>query len=67
MPERDAEGRVKCKCGRVPEMDNVTNLEGPGNTVHWRLECPRCGPKGAPWQRSQLSACSDWETKYWEL
>lgn len=67
MPERDAEGRVKCKCGKLPEMDKAINLEGPGNTVRYRLECPACSAKGAPWRRSELSACFDWESKYWEL
>ncbi len=47
---------VKCKCGEEPEMDKVMNLEG-----------PQCGVKDAPWRRSQLAACSDWESKYHSL
>lgn len=58
---------VKCKCGKMPVMDKTMNLEGPGNTVHYRLECPNCGAKGAPWRRSQLTACVDWESKYYYL
>lgn len=57
-------GGIKCKCGEMPLMAKAINLYGPENTVHWRLECPKCGAKGAPWRRSQLSACVDWEKEY---
>lgn len=55
---------IRCKCGQMPEMDKTMNFEGPENSVHWRLECPKCGAKDAPWRRSQLAACGDWEGKY---
>ncbi len=55
---------VKCKCGQMPLINGVANLEGPGNTMHYRLECPKCGAKNAPWRRSQMQARTDWETDY---
>lgn len=58
---------VKCKCGAMPVLDKTMNLDGPENSVHWRLECPRCGHKNAPWRRSQLMACADWEGEYYKL
>lgn len=62
-PDKAKEG-VRCKCGEMPLMNETMNLEGPGNTVHWRLECPKCGDKGAPWRRSQFIAIGDWESDY---
>lgn len=58
---------VKCKCGKMPELDNTMNHEGPENSVHWRLECPKCGHKNAPWRRTQTAAANDWEEKYYKL
>jgi len=64
---KDSQGRVLCKCGSAPEMNKTYNLEGPENSVHYRLECPKCGAKDAPWRRSQLVAMADWETGYWKV
>jgi hypothetical protein len=50
----------------MPVMDKKIGLDGP-HSVHWRLECPNCGAKGAPWRRSQLMACGEWESKYHKL
>ena len=58
---------VPCQCGSMPELDKDFNLEGTYNTTWWRLECPKCGPKDAPWRRSQLMACSLWESIYYKL
>lgn len=54
---------VKCKCGEMPVMDEIMN----NGEVYWRLECPHCGAKDAPWRRSQLIAVSEWEEKYYKL
>jgi len=58
---------IRCQCGEIPEIDKTMNHEGLENSVHWRLECPRCGAKNAPWRRSQMAACADWEGKYHSL
>jgi len=54
---------VKCKCGETPKMDKTTN----GGEVFWRLECPHCGAKNAPWRKSQIIAISEWEGEYYKL
>lgn len=58
---------VSCQCGSMPELDKDQNREGTHNTVWYRLECPKCGPKNAPWRRSQFVACSEWENTYYKL
>jgi hypothetical protein len=56
----------KCKCGEMPVMDKLCGDNGTNyNGVQFRLECPKCGAKGAPWLKSQLFACSQWESEYW--
>lgn len=58
--------RIRCKCGRMPLMDKLCGDNGSSyNGVMWRLECPKCGDKDAPWLRSQLMACAQWESKYY--
>ena len=64
MSER--RGRVKCRCGMYPRLekrcgDTSSTFQG----VEHRIECPKCGPKDAPWRKSYLVAISDWETKYY--
>lgn len=54
---------VKCKCGEMPELGKRMDVEGP----EYRLECPKCRSKNAPWRRSQLAACGDWEGQYHSL
>lgn len=45
------------RCG-----DNGTNYNG----CMYRLECPTCGAKNAPWLKSKIMACIQWESKFWE-
>jgi hypothetical protein len=58
---------VACQCGQMPELASIDNLEGCGNTMHYRLECPYCGGKKAEWRRSPMVAIQEWETHFFKL
>ena len=44
---------VKCKCGQMPLINGVANLEGPGNTMHYRLNAQSVERKTLPGEEAK--------------
>ena len=59
---------VSCQCGSDGKMIMEPDIDfEKQDCIRYRVECPTCGPKKAPWKTCEVIALSQWVTEYSQL
>ena len=59
---------ISCQCGSDGKMIMEPDIDHEKqDCIRYRVECPICGDKKAPWKTDEVLALSQWATHYSHL